>query len=444
MLQPDRKTNCKALVFATEPLDAPNSTQKIGPLIDKSHSRGKSGQKMINDSHKIKLILVHGTWSPDAPWIQQGSALREAIKQHCSDCEEPDLCIWSGGNTVTDRQKASDKLSKQIESSSDQKHILIAHSHGGNVALQALNGEINKKPTKDSVVGVICLNTPFLVLLRKDTQHLMEFVFISLIGCVVSLFWVIVLIGHDLHYWPIWAISLAALLNLEKRLNVFKKIQSWGNKRWLFYKDKFNTPQLGTIPFLCVNSGADEAFALLSIIDGVSNIPSILVTRYFIGPVIIEALAYLLVLHKIAIHTSLFGLRLFKLIENSPFGFVTSIFKLPDLNSMGFEVSPKWPIVSAVFEIMGLSGIYSVVIVFSITILAVALGALSRVAVGTWREPLLPLFARQFVTLTPVTCEKVEFCQFDTSDDDAPVHSSLYNDPAVIAHIVGWINNIKP
>ena len=398
---------------------------------------------MQRDSYnKTKIILVHGTWSPNAPWIQQDSPLQKAINLHCPDCEEPVQFIWSGNNSVEGRQAASYKLIDQIEEHSGQKHILIAHSHGGNVVLQALHGRTPEKPIQDSVSGVICLNTPFFTLLRKDTTHIVFFVVVSLIMFLSAAFSFPLFFRHELSYWPIYSIGALVVLYLIFSWLTVKNIESWIDRSWLNYKNKFQPPRIRAIPFLCLNSGADEAFTFLSVIDGISNIPSILFSRYG-SQILLGTFAALLFLHKIAAYVDLFTLTWIKSINGSIFGFVLALFKLPDLRGWGFNLTPEWPIVAAFFEILGLSAIYAAMFAFAVTFLAITLGALSRATTGTWKEPLFPLFARQFITLTPTNCEKVEFYQYDASDDDTPLHSSLYSDPAAIGQIVKWINNLQ-
>lgn len=395
-----------------------------------------------NSQKKLKLILVHGTWSPNSAWTQEGSALRKAIKQHCPECEEPVLCTWSGANSVAGREEATEKLVKIIKENKNQKNILIAHSHGGNVVVQALHEKNENEPIQDSISGVVCLNTPFFTLLRKDTQHMFQFAVVSLIMFLSAAFWYPFFIRDDLPFWPIWPISVIFLLYFIFSQVTYEKLKSWIDTRWLGYKKKFQSPSVKSVPFLCLNSGADEAFTFLSVVDGICNIPSILFTRYG-SKILLSVFILLILLHKAAIYLDLFSLHWIKSIEDSIFGFSLAIFKLPDLKGLGFYFSPHWPIIASIFEVIGLAALYANIFVLVVIVLAVILGLLSRATTGTWKAPLLPLFVRQFTSLTPIFCEKIEFYQFDASDDDTALHSSLYNDPAAIDQIVKWINNLK-
>lgn len=392
----------------------------------------------------MNVILVHGTWSPDAPWIQEGSDLREAIKHHCPKCKKPVNFIWSGENSVKGRRRATDELVKKIEEMEQktaEKQILIAHSHGGNVVLNALHGEVNNKKIKDMVSGVVCLNTPFFTLLRKDTYYMVQFAIISTLMFLSFAFWYPVLVRDDLPFWPIWSVCALVLMCLLFRKATKRNVKGWIDNRWQGYEKKFQQPRVKTIPFLCLNSGADEAFTFLSVIDGFTNIPSIIFTRY-VGKILLLLFFILGFLHKLSIRVDLFSLHVIKSVESSPLGFALAIFRLPDLNSFDFHFSPDWPILADFFEVTGLAALYAILFVLAVMILSVMLGFFSRATTGTWKELMLPLFARQFTTLTPIRSEKVEFHQYDPSDNEVPLHSSLYKDPKAIDHVVRWINNL--
>ena len=121
------------------------------------------------------LTLVHGTWgrgflcpSGDAPWTSDTSALCGALR----DGIAPDLAFrrfrWSGRNSHTARFKAARELCDYLQDGLDRwpkaAHFVIAHSHGGNVALSALA----TSNLRGKVAGVVCLATPFLAAQERD------------------------------------------------------------------------------------------------------------------------------------------------------------------------------------------------------------------------------------------------------------------------------------
>ena len=90
----------------------------------------------------VVITLVHGTFAPDAPWTWPDSALRSLWP---GTSERP-VCFsvfgWSGGNSHRDRVAASRELAEHLRALTTTyraaSHLVVAHSHGGNVALGAV------------------------------------------------------------------------------------------------------------------------------------------------------------------------------------------------------------------------------------------------------------------------------------------------------------------
>jgi hypothetical protein len=129
--------------------------------------------------------MVHGTWGgaqassrwhgfcraarallraspPDPAWYDEGSVFRSRLE---SELRKENIAAtfrifqWSGGNSVRDRARAADELSSQLASDPDNANsIVIAHSHGGNVAFLA----ISKLGSRGANVHLITLATPFV------------------------------------------------------------------------------------------------------------------------------------------------------------------------------------------------------------------------------------------------------------------------------------------
>jgi hypothetical protein len=126
-----------------------------------------------------RIILVHGTWGRgfflkqanselrqgrEQRWFEEGSLFRrvlEAQLQQSSLNWSIRSFLWSGANSVYARDLAAKKLADDLKT--DLKYpsdsvIIIAHSHGGNVALRAcyyLGTETNR-------IKLVTLATPFL------------------------------------------------------------------------------------------------------------------------------------------------------------------------------------------------------------------------------------------------------------------------------------------
>jgi hypothetical protein len=110
----------------------------------------------------VVITLVHGTWARRAPWTSAGSPLRQALSQAALGRVAFDRFAWSGSNSLAARRRAVQALVERLRASiarwPQARHYIVGHSHGGNIAFQALaNPVLNER-----VAGLICLSTPFL------------------------------------------------------------------------------------------------------------------------------------------------------------------------------------------------------------------------------------------------------------------------------------------
>jgi hypothetical protein len=88
------------------------------------------------------VTMIHGTFAKNALWTSDGSNLCKALREHLPG----DLVIrrfpWSGANRNSDRieaaKKLADALNENLASYPYAAHFVIAHSHGGNLALYAM------------------------------------------------------------------------------------------------------------------------------------------------------------------------------------------------------------------------------------------------------------------------------------------------------------------
>jgi hypothetical protein len=123
---------------------------------------------------KFSITLVHGTWGrgiffpTDTPWFgppywfNPGSPFRRHLEQELKNRKVPyqiDCITWSGSNSVFERAAAATKLSEHLLSQPPgAPRVVIGHSHGGNIALKA----IDKSPQPQTTIHVVSLATPFL------------------------------------------------------------------------------------------------------------------------------------------------------------------------------------------------------------------------------------------------------------------------------------------
>ncbi len=136
------------------------------------------------------ITLVHGTWPrnvwrdvfltpfygrwpsgsfPKSLWFADGSEFRNrltaALSKHGLSAQITPF-LWSGANSVRERDKAARELVEHIRAKQadypSSTQVLIAHSHGGNVALRALD---QLGITRDEIFTVT-IATPFVEILR--------------------------------------------------------------------------------------------------------------------------------------------------------------------------------------------------------------------------------------------------------------------------------------
>ena len=119
------------------------------------------------------ITLVHGTWAGTSGWVATGSFLRRELEQRF-----PHVTFrafqWAGTNTHAARTEAGTRLAQFIRDGSAQhphaQHFIVAHSHGGNVALYAMQDPA----ARDLVSGIVTLGTPFIHVRRRDRGRYIE------------------------------------------------------------------------------------------------------------------------------------------------------------------------------------------------------------------------------------------------------------------------------
>lgn len=106
------------------------------------------------------VTLVHGTRSPNARWTLEGSRFREAVQAAVGSRIRFERFVWDAGNSFRSRNKASDQLGRLVERNAARDpgvpQFLIAHSHGGNIAVDQL------RRGNATIQGIACMATPFL------------------------------------------------------------------------------------------------------------------------------------------------------------------------------------------------------------------------------------------------------------------------------------------
>ena len=97
------------------------------------------------ETTRYVIVLVHGTWAPGASWTQPGSIFREEIEAKlvaagATSVEFVDDFRWSGANSHEARREGAARLNRKLHKvmrlNPSSAIFVVAHSHGGNVALR--------------------------------------------------------------------------------------------------------------------------------------------------------------------------------------------------------------------------------------------------------------------------------------------------------------------
>jgi hypothetical protein len=134
---------------------------------------------------KYCITLIHGTFAPDAPWTQDGSILRQTLQNHLDGPVSFSNPAWGGANSPWARQKAAQQLAghlkNQIEAHPAASHFVVAHSHGGNIALMSCcDAGVSSR-----LSGVVCLATPFLSYQPRRFRPYLSLLVFSLFASIV-------------------------------------------------------------------------------------------------------------------------------------------------------------------------------------------------------------------------------------------------------------------
>ena len=281
----------------------------------------------------IVLTLIHGTWAPHAPWTLPDSPLRKALASQLGDRIAFETLEWSGANTHRARREAAQKLRAQLADSIAAnplaRHFLVAHSHGGNVALYAMADAT----LRQHIAGIACLNSPFICALKRNTKQFMLEIFawmaayFVLLFMAYAVFYVLAPLSTDpnLQHLGLLAqiglgLGFAAVLILliffviEPGLMYSRKLEdrvaSWTATRRAGISQDIILPQNPDVPVLCAWTAGDEVISSFGLLDALANLPYLALS--FIG----------LILSFVVIY----GLQ--------AFGILPSLFTVPTIDTL--------------------------------------------------------------------------------------------------------------
>ncbi len=252
----------------------------------------------------VIVTLVHGTFARGTGWIQEGSTLRKAIAEALAAHGEAaprnlafDVFEWSGHNAHKARIKAGYELASHIRELRQRhphcRHFIVAHSHGGNIALLAHK----HLPPELHALGIATLGTPFVFarpeshlagktlddLLAEAPRHTdsLAGVFAWAVGLPVALTadsWLRPVFGLTEFYWEILAGIAAGLLASQVFRFVFPPIARFGHRLGAKRSaaklaQAIAFPEVPRTHLLSFTYPGDEAQRLLDSLEATTSLP---------------------------------------------------------------------------------------------------------------------------------------------------------------------------
>jgi hypothetical protein len=185
---------------------------------------------MSKVQHQLLITLVHGTWgrgffprrlgtSQRPFWFKEGSPFLARLGTELGDIPHKITpLLWSGANSIFVRDKTArvlaDHLSAEHADHPQSTQLVIAHSHGGNIALRALHHLKHRDASPSYAASqnplVVTLATPFVEVHPADfgtRPKWVRYALVAAISCLLIFlmvpFLIVLLAGPFL-----WATSL--------------------------------------------------------------------------------------------------------------------------------------------------------------------------------------------------------------------------------------------
>lgn len=138
--------------------------------------------QLEDDCPRYLITLVHGTFARNAKWAQEESDFANRLRESLG---APSLLFsfnWSGKNCHSARLKAGSDLATHLAAISkpypSSEHIIVGHSHGGNVAMYA----IKQLGSPSFKFKIVTMATPFLNVKQRDLSAVFK-VMPSVMSC---------------------------------------------------------------------------------------------------------------------------------------------------------------------------------------------------------------------------------------------------------------------
>lgn len=374
-------------------------------------------------NHTLRVYLVHGTWNMSASWARSDSDFQQQIKHRLEYDDVQFRAIkWSGWNKSKARRLAATELRMAInEDVSNYKQefdiLIVGHSHGGNISTRAARELLDEQTITDKqLLGVVCLNTPFLTTeLRASTSYTniwMTLIFFLAMSVLLTMQFhppLILDVAESvskvvrIKLSPL-SLAIGALFLMAPLIYVIHRTKRYVQDR---VPQEANFWDRSRPRVLCLSAADDEAITILGLLEGIANLPQML-------------------FHPLAVTVSA--------------GAISGILVLQP----GLVFCPKDP--ACYFGGAVLVGVHLVLWMYIAVASSVTGTAIISYLFGlSWKQWVEALVARTLVSYAPLLPSVATFRALtDLRVSHAPfqlIHSRIYESPVVFEEIRRWIES---
>ena len=218
---------------------------------------------------KYVVTLVHGTWPDTNGWVSRGSFLRRELQRRLGDTAFREF-RWAGTNRHGARTEGGIRLAEFIRAGHaqhpDAQHFIVAHSHGGNVALYAM-----RNPAAHAVIdGIVTLATPFLSTWPRDPHRQADVMaWLTLTLTAVWLFMVLDALALPAFWW----LLPAAFLIVRAKPALAQWLMATARLEQARIVDALQPPSIDRSTLLILCARGDEARRWLRAWEVVAQVP---------------------------------------------------------------------------------------------------------------------------------------------------------------------------
>jgi hypothetical protein len=206
----------------------------------------------MQESTKTLVTLIHGTWASktwrtqETSWPGLSKTLEDRLPKPVKLCH----FTWDGKNRVKNRANAASKLQRHVKTLNlppDVRHYIVAHSHGGTVAVMALRD----RKVRERVHGLVCLSTPFLHASRRKMLSISNEMFgAALFTNLVLVTW----LGKQLLAWSFLRGIGIGLLVVAVAIVIAATVHDYARG----VSARMRLPNLGKFPILILRAPGDD------------------------------------------------------------------------------------------------------------------------------------------------------------------------------------------